>query len=102
MLGAVVASITLLVVGSIANAIRPTPPELMDSATPEAVAQRVAAAPLFTWLSTLFGLALGAFFGGLAGAKVSRGGVVWVTSAIGFALSPWAIYTFYIIDPEVL
>ena len=28
-------------VGVIANAIYPTPPELMDPATPEAVAQRV-------------------------------------------------------------
>ncbi len=101
-IGAVVATIVLYMVGFIANAINPTSPELMDPATPEAVAEQVAAAPLFTWLSTLFGLALGAFLGGLIGAKVARGKIVMVTSAIGLVLSPWAFYTFYIVYPEVL
>lgn len=101
-LGTVIGNIILFMVGLIANAIHPTPPELMDSATPEAVAQRVAAAPTFTWLSTIFGLALGAFLGGIIGAKVAKEKIVWVTSAIGLVLSPWAFYTFYIVFPEVL
>jgi hypothetical protein len=46
-LGAVVGSITLFIVGVIANAIQPTPPELMDPATPEAVAKRVASTTTF-------------------------------------------------------
>jgi len=102
LLGAIVGSVTLLIVGVIANAIQPTPPELMDPATPEAVARRVAAAPLSTWLSTIFGLALGAFLGGGIGAQVAKEKIVWVTSAIGLALSLWAFYTFYIVFPAVL
>ena len=101
-LGAVVGTITLLMVGIIANAIYPTPPELMDPATPEAVAQRVASAPTSTWLSTIFGLALGAFLGGVVGARVAKEKIVWVTSAIGLVLSLWAFYTFYVVFPEVL
>ena len=101
-LGAVVGTITLLVVGIIANAIHPTPPELMDPATPEAVAQRVASTSTAKWLSTIFGLALGAFSGGVIGAKVAGEKIVRVTSAIGFVLSLWAFYTFYIVFPEVL
>ncbi len=100
--GAVSASITLLAVGAVANAIQPTPPELMDPATPEAVARRVSSAPLSTWISTLCGLALGAFLGGALGAAMAREKTIWVTSAIGLALSPWAFYTFYIVYPEVL
>ena len=101
-LGGIVGSITLLMVGMVANAIHPTPPELMDPATPEAVAQRVASAPMFTWLSTIFGLALGAFLGGVIGARVAKVKIVWVTSAIGLVLSLWAVYTFYIVFPAVL
>ena len=101
-LGGIVGSITLLMVGMIANAVHPTPPELMDPETPEAVAQRVASAPMFTWLSTIFGLALGAFLGGGIGARVAKERIVWVTSAIGLVLSLWAVYTFYIVFPAVL
>ncbi len=100
--GAVVGSATLFLVGVIANAINPTPPELMDPATPEAVARRVASAPTSTWLSTIFGLALGAFLAGVVGARVARERVVWVTSAIGLVLSLWAFYTFYVVFPAVL
>ena len=101
-LGAVVGTITLLMVGVIANAIYPTPPEMMDPATPEAVAQRVAYAPTSTWLSTIFGLALGAFLGGVIGARVAKERIVWVTSAIGLLLSLWAFYTLYVVFPAVL
>ena len=100
--GAVVGSITLFIVGLIANAIHPTPPELMDPATPEAVAQRVASTPTGIWLTTMLGLALGAFLGGIIGAKVAKEKIFWVTSAIGLALSLWAFYTFYIVFPAVL
>ena len=101
-LGAVVGTIILFIVGFIANSIQPTPPELMDPATPEAVAQRVDYATTFTWLSTIFGLALGAFLGSILGAIVAKEKIVWVTSAIGLVLSPWAFYTFYIVFPAVL
>ncbi|MGI9542807.1 MAG: hypothetical protein ACR2MX_06070 [Cyclobacteriaceae bacterium] len=100
--GGVAATTILLIVGVIANAVNPTPPELMDSSTPEAVAQRVASTPTFTWLSTVFGLALGAFVGGAIGAKVAKEKIVWVTSGIGVVLSLWAFYTFYIVFPDVL
>ena len=100
--GASVATITLLLVGMIANAIYPTPPELMDPATPEAVTLRVDSAPMFTWLSTLFGLALGAFIGGVIGARVAKEKIFRVTSTIGLVLSLWAVYTFYIVYPAVL
>ena len=93
-LGAVVATTILLSVGALANALRPTPPELMDPATPEAVAQRVAAASLGTWLSTLFGLALGAFLGGVVGTGIAQEKRTAVTSAMGIVLSLWAFYTF--------
>ncbi len=101
-LGAIVGTIIFFMVGVIANAIHPTPPELMDPATPEAVAQRVASVSASTWLTTLFGLALGAFSGGVIGARVAKEKIVWVTSAIGLVLSLWAFYTFYIVFPAVL
>jgi hypothetical protein len=101
-LGAVVGSITFFMVGVIANAIYPTPPELMDPATPEALALRVASTPAISWLSTIFGLALGAFFGGVIGAGVAKGKIVWITGAIGLVLSLWAFYTFYVVYPAVL
>ena len=101
-LGAITGSIVLLLVGMIANVIQPTPPELMDPATPDAVALRVASAPLFTWLSTIFGLSLGAFIGGAIGARAVLEKPVLITSAIGLALAPWAFYTFYIVFPAVL
>lgn len=97
-----IASIILFIVGMIANAINPTPPELMDPATPEAVARRVESASLFTWLTTVFGLALGAFSGGVIGAIIAREKISWITSAISLVLSPWAIYTFYVVFPSVL
>ena len=100
--GAIVGSMILFMVGLVANTINPTPPELMDPATAEAVAQRVAATPTFTWISTIFGLALGAFLGGIMGARIAKEKIVWITSAIGLMLSPWAFYTFYIVFPEVL
>jgi hypothetical protein len=74
----------------------------MDPAAPEAVGQRVASAPTSTWLSTIFGLALGGFIGGVIGARVAKETIVWVTSAIGLVLSLWAFYTFYIVFPAVL
>ena len=101
-LGAFIGSLTLFIVGIIANALQPTPPALMDPSTPEAVAQRVAFASTFTWLSTIFGLALGAFLGGVVGAKIAKDKVVWVTSVIGLVLSLWAVYTFYVVFPAVL
>ncbi len=101
-LGSVVGTIIFYIVGVIANAIHPTPPELMDPATPEAVAQRVASVSTSTLLTTLFGLALGAFSGGVIGARVAKEKTVWVTSAIGLVLSLWAFYTFYIVFPAVL
>lgn len=101
-LGAVVGTITLLLVGVIANAINPTPPELMDPTTPEAVAQRVDSATMSTWLTTILGLALGAFLGGVVGGRIAKDRILWVTSAIGLALSLWAFYTFYIVYPAVL
>ena len=101
-LGAVVGTIIFFIAGVISNAINPTSPELMDPATPEAVVQRVASVSTSTWLTILFGLALGAFSGGVIGAKVAREKIVWVTSATGLVLSLWAFYTFYIVFPAVL
>jgi hypothetical protein len=100
--GAVVGTITLFMVGVIANAIHPTPPELMDPATPEAVAMRVASTSTIKWLSTIFGLSVGAFLGGVIGARVAKEKIVWVTSFIGLVLSPWAFYTLYVVFPAVL
>ena len=101
-LGSIIATFILLLIGMIANAIYPTPPELMDPATPEAVTLRVASAPMFTWLSTIFGLALGAFIGGVIGARIAKEKIFRVTSTIGLVLSLWAVYTFYIVYPAVL
>ena len=101
-LGVITGTVTLLMVGVIANVIHPTPPELMDPTTPEAVAQRVAFTSTSTWLSTIFGLALGAFLGGIVGARVTKERIVWVTSAIGLVLSLWAFYTFYVVFPAVI
>lgn len=100
--GAVVGSAVLLIVGSIANAIQPTPPEMMDPDSPEAVAERVAAATKFTWISTIVGLALGAFVGGFIGGKIAKEMPTKVSLGIGLLLATWAFYTFYIVYPAVL
>ena len=101
-LGVMVSTLVFLMSGFIANAIYPTPPELMDPATPEKVARRVASTPTMSWLLIMFGLALGAFLGGVIGARVAKGKEVWVTSAIGLVLSLWAFYTLYVVFPAVL
>ncbi len=100
--GAVVGSATLFIVGFIANLINPTPPELMDPKTPEAVVERVAATTTGTWLTVILGLALGAFLGGVAGARLVKEKTAWVTTAIGLVLSLWAFYTFYVVYPAYL
>ncbi len=92
------ASIFLIAFTFIADFINPTPPELMDPKTPEAVAHRVASTPTLIWLTVIIGLALG----GIIGAKIAREKTVWITAAIGLALSPWATYTFYVVNPAVL
>lgn len=102
LVGAGVGSLTLVMVGIVANAISPTPTALMDSSTPEAVARRVAAAPLGTWLTVIFGLVLGGFVGGGIGARVAKDRRVEVTTGIGTVLSLWALYTLYIVFPAVL
>ena len=101
-LGAAVGSAAFFLAGMIANAINPTPPELMDPKTPEDVEKRVAATSTGTWLSTVFGLALGSFLGGATGASVAKERTVWVTSGIGLVLSSWAAYTFFVVFPAVL
>ena len=101
-LGGIVGTVVFFIVGMMANAIHPTPPELMDPETPEAVTKRVASTSTGTWLSTIFGLSLGAFLGGVTGARVAKDRIVWVTSAIGLVLSSWAFYTFYVVFPAVL
>ncbi len=100
--GAVVGSATLFIVGFIANLINRTPPELMDPKTPEAVVERVAATTTGTWLTVILGLALGAFLGGVAGARLVKEKTAWVTTAIGLVLSLWAFYTFYVVYPAYL
>lgn len=100
--GALVGSTVLLIVGSIANAVQPTPPEMMDPSTPEEVAERVAAATKFTWISTIVGLALGAFVGGFIGGKIAKEMAAKVSLGIGLLLATWAFYTLYIVYPAVL
>lgn len=100
--GALIGSLTLLLIGAIANTISPTPPELMDPATPEAVAQRVNGTSLSTWLTVILGLALGAFLGGAAGAGIARAKTGRVASGVGLLLSLWAFYTLYVVYPEQL
>lgn len=100
--GAVVGSATLFMVGFIANTISPTPPELMDPTTPEAVAQRVAATTTGTWITVILGLSLGAFLGGAVAARLVKERAVWVTGGVGLVLSLWAFYTFYVVYPAAL
>ena len=100
--GAVIGSATLLLVGMVANAISPTPPEPMDPHTPDAVAQRVDAASLSTWITVIFGLALGAFFGGGVAAGMAKEKTARVAGGVGALLSLWAVYTFFVVYPAVL
>ena len=101
-LGAVIGSLVLFGVGMIANAIQPTPPELMDPATAEAVVQRVAATSTAAWISTIFGLGPGSFIGGALAVWVARERIVRVTIGVALVLSLWAFYTFYVVYPAVL
>jgi len=48
------------------------------------------------------GLALGAFVGGGVAVGVARAKATWVAGAVGLILSPWAVYTFYVVYPAVL
>lgn len=101
-IGAGVGTIIFFIVGTIANKIQPTPPELMNPSTAEAVANRVASTSMFTWISTIFGLSLGTFSAGAIGTIVAKEKIAWVTTAIGLVFSLWAFYTFYIVFPAVL
>lgn len=74
----------------------------MDPSTPEAVAQRVAHTPIFSWITTIFGLGLGAFSGSIIGVKIAKANTRKITFSIGLVLSLWAFYTFYIVYPAVL
>lgn len=102
LLGAIGGSLIFFLVAYIANLLHPTPPELMDPQTPEAVAKRVAATTNFTWLTVILGHALGAFSGGVIGKLVTRKNSFWVTLIIGLAFSLWAFYTFYVVFPASL
>ncbi len=100
--GAVVGSLIFFGFGFIANLISPTPPELMDPATPEAVELRVAFTSTATWLLTMFGLAVGAFAGGAVAAGIDKTSRILAASLTGSFLSLWALYTFYVVFPAVL
>lgn len=102
LLGAIVGSVILFIVGFIANAISPTPPELMDPSTPEEVAQRVALTSTFSWITTIIGLGLGTFLGSFLGAKIASQNVLRVALSVGLILSLWAFYTLYVVYPAVL
>lgn len=100
--GAVGGSLIFFMVAYLANLLHPTPPELMDPQTPEAVAKRVAATATVTWLIVIIGHALGAFSGGIIGNLITRKKSFWVTLIIGLAFSLWAFYTFYVVFPASL
>ena len=102
LIGAIIATITLLIVGLINNAINPTPPELMDPATPEAVTKRVEATSIGTWIATIFGTALGGFLGGVVGGIIAMEKTILASSVVGLVHSIWAYYTFYVVYPAVL
>ncbi|EAR00349.1 hypothetical protein [Maribacter sp. HTCC2170] len=101
-IGAIVGSIVFFIMAFIANLISPTPPELMDPSTPEAVAERVASTSTYTWFTTIIGLSIGSFLGGLLGARITHSSIFKVTLGIGIILSLWAFYTFYVVYPEAL
>lgn len=101
-LGALVANAVFFLSGLVANALYPTPSELMDPQTPEATALRVASAETNSLLLLILGGAVGGFLGGIVGAKIAKGKAFAVTSAIGVLLAPWAIYSFYVFFPARL
>ncbi|MDE2817020.1 MAG: hypothetical protein OXK81_10010 [Chloroflexota bacterium] len=101
-LGVLVANVVFFLGSLVANALYPTPPELMDPQTPEATALRVAAAETNSLTLLILGGALGGFLGGIVGAKIARDRTFAVTSAIGALLAPWAIYSFYVFFPARL
>lgn len=100
--GLLVANVVFLLGSLVANALYPTPPELMDPQTPESTALRVASAETNGLLLVIVAGALGGLVGGFIGAKVARGSRVAVTSAIGGLLSLWAVYSFYVFFPARL
>ncbi len=100
--GLLVANVVFFLGSLVANALYPTPPELMDPQTPEATALRVASAETNSLVLLILGGALGGFLGGTTGAKLARDRTFAVTSAIGILLAPWAIYSFYVFFPARL
>ena len=100
--GLLVANVVFFLGSLVANALYPTPPELMDPQTPEATALRVASAETNSLVLLILGGALGGFLGGIVGAKLARDRTLAVTSAIGGLLTPWAIYSFYVFYPARL
>lgn len=101
-LGVLVANAIFFLGSLIANALYPTPPELMDPQTPEATALRVATAETNSLGLLILAGAVGGFLGGIVGAKVAKGSTLAVTSAIGALLAPWAVYSFYVFFPARL
>lgn len=101
-IGILVGNLIFFCIAMVANWINPTPPELMDPSTAEAVAERVAQTTTYAWFTTIFGLAIGSFIGGVLGAKIENKHSLGTSIIIGLVFSLWAFYTFYIVYPKVL
>ena len=101
-LGVIAANVVFLLVGVVAEAMYPTPPELLDPQTAEETAARVNAAEAEGLLLVALGSALGGFVGGAVGARVVTRNAVAVVGVIGALLALWGVYSFYVFYPARL
>ena len=100
--GVIVAHVVFFAMGFLAEAIYPTPPELLDPQTPEATAERVEGARTGGLAMVVLGGALGGLVGGALGGMTARGRTVVVAVVIGALLALWGVYSFYVFYPARL
>lgn len=101
-LGIVVANVVFMAMGFLADALYPTPPELLDPQTAEETAARVEAANTGGLALVVLGSAMGGVVGGAVGGMIARKKAVAAAVAIGALLSLWGVYSFYVFYPERL
>ena len=100
--GLIVSNAVFFLVGTIANRLYPTPPELMDPQTPEATALRVATTATNSLILVVLGSALGGFTGGVTSGAIVKERAIVVVGIVAGVLCLWGLYSWYVFYPARL
>jgi len=99
-LGTFIASAIFFAIGFLSNYFDPTPQELVDPKTAEEVIERVQSTSIRKWLETILGLGIGTFVGCFLAARWAKD--KHLTIYVALIMTFWAVYTFYVVYPDVL